>query len=140
MKIYKPLVDTSYWCIFGVCLSAVAVLIAVSVPEPLTFIITAPTALFVIYFLISPLFGYVELREDTLFIKYGFVMKREIPYAKIRGVARGHGIYSESMLSLKTALDHINIKYNSFDITCVSVVNLDDLALEITERAAHSGQ
>ena len=39
-------------------------------------------------------------------------------------------------MSLKNALDHINIKYNKFDITTVSVVDNDDLIRKIEVQRA----
>ena len=81
-----------------------------------------PADLFVLYFIISPLFGYVELREDSLFIKFGFFMNREIPYPKIRGTSFEHKFYSDSMLSLKNSADHVNIKYNTFDIKSTRMI------------------
>lgn len=35
------------------------------------------------------------------------------------------------MLSLKNSLDHINIKYNTFDITSVSVIGNAELIAEL---------
>jgi hypothetical protein len=105
-----------------------------SVLAPVTFFITIPLDLFVFYFLFSPLFGYVELREETLFIKFGFFLKREIPYAKIRAFSKERKLYSDSMLSLKNSVDHINIKYNTFDIISVSVVDNDSFVSEATAR------
>ena len=96
--------------------------------------IMIPTTLMVIYFLVAPLFGYVELREDGLFIKYGFFMKKEIPYERIRSVEKDRRWYSESMMSLKSALEHVNIKYNSFDVTTVSVEDNDGFIRELNNR------
>ena len=90
--------------------------------------------LFTAYFIISPCFGYVELRETELFIKFGFFMKRQIPYGRIRGIEKKRGAIADSMLSLKNALDHINIKYNSFDVASVSVKREDMLIEEIKAR------
>ena len=39
------------------------------------------------------------------------------------------------MMSLKNALEHVNIKYNAFDVTTVSVVGNRDLIKEINERS-----
>ena len=124
-----------YFIIFiptALLLIAVTVLSAFS---PTALIITVPVDLFVLYFFISPLFGYVELREGSLFIKYGFFLKKEIPYAKIRGAVKGRKFYSESMMSLKNSFEHVNVKYNSFDVTTVSVVENDAF---ISEFQYHS--
>ena len=124
---FKPLVDKMYWMISiptGVLMLTITVLSAFA---PLSLLVTVPTDLFVLYFLISPLFGYVELREETVFIKFGFILKREIPYSKIRGTEKAKKFYSDSMLSLKNSLEHVNIKFNTFDIFSVSVVGNDEL-------------
>ena len=89
---------------------------------------------FTLYFLVSPLVGYVELRPDTMFIKYGFILKREIPYAKIREIKKERKLYSESMLSLKNAIEHVNIKYNNFDVTTVSVKDNDKFIIDLNAR------
>ena len=64
------------------------------------------------------------------------LLKKEIPYHKIRAIEKERGIYCNSIMSLKNALDHINIKYNKFDITTVSVVDNDDLIRKIEARRA----
>ena len=104
--------------------------------EPVILWGVLPADLFVAYFLISPLFGYVELRQDTVFVKFGFILKREIPYKSIRGVSRERKFYSDSMLALKNSLEHINIKYNSFDMVSVSVVNNELLTERLEARRA----
>ena len=91
-------------------------------------------AAFVLYFFVSPLFGYVELRENSMLIKYGFILKKEIPYSKIRSVTKARKFYSDSMMSLKNSFDHVNIKYNTFDVTCVSVVDNDSFINELSKR------
>ena len=40
--------------------------------------------LFTFYFLITSLFGYVQLKENSLFIKFGLILNKEIPYDKIK--------------------------------------------------------
>ena len=134
-KRFKPLVDRLFliiWIptsllIFGVTVFACF--------EPTALFIVIPIDAFVFYFLLSPLFGYLELRESTLFIKYGFILKKEIPYERIRGVNKERKFYSETMLSLKCAFEHVNVKYNSFDVTAVSVIGNDDFISELRERA-----
>ena len=131
---FKPLIGKLFWIIFiPTCLLLLAVTV-VAVFEPLALVLTLFVDIFTLYFLISPLFGYVELREETLFVKFGFFMKREIPYSKIRGVSRERKFYSDSMLSLKNSFEHVNIKYNSFDMLSVSVVGNDELVREIQVR------
>ena len=133
-KRYKPKVDK----LFHICwIPTSLVLISVTVMGafyPLALIFLIPTDLFTAYFLISALVGYVELREDEVFIKFGFIMKRSIPYSKIRGTALERKFYADSMLSIKNAFEHVNIKYNSFDIVSLSVDDNADLIREIEAR------
>ena len=37
-------------------------------------------------------------------------------------------------MDLKNAIEHINIKYNKFDMVTVSVVENDDFVLELNKR------
>ena len=74
----------------------------------------------------------VSLR--ALRLRFGFFMKREIPYSKIRGVEKVRRFYSDSMLSLKNSFDHLNIKYNTFDIISISVVGSEDFVSELSLR------
>ena len=117
----KPKIDKLFHCIWiptTLLLIGATVLAAF---DTLALLIVIPVDLIVVYFIITPLFGYVELREDTLFIRFGFFMTREIPYKRIRGAVIARKFYSDSMLSLKNSFDHVNIKYNTFDILSVSV-------------------
>lgn len=102
--------------------------------DAVTLFFTVPVTLFVFYFLITPVFGYAELRESALFVKFGFFLAREIPYEKIRGVQKARKFYSDSMLSLKNSLDHVNVKYNKFDILSVSVTDNEDFMAELEKR------
>lgn len=134
-KTYKPKIDKLFWSLFiptnAVC---IAILIIPSFLEPQVLFITVPIFLFVNYFFTSALFGYVELRDKELFIKYGFFIKKEIPYDKIRSLERCRKFYSHSMLSLKNSYDHIDIKYNFYDVTTVSVKEQDAFVIELEER------
>lgn len=133
-KRFKPMTDKMF---FGILIPTLVLLVgctALAFPAPSALFVILPTDLFVIYFLLSPLFGYVEVRDDTVFIKLGFFMKREIPYAKIRGTSVERKFYADSMLSLKTALSHVNIKYNTFDVISVSVCDADELIRELEKR------
>ena len=130
-KRFKPLFDKLFFIIW---IPTSILMIAVTVISsffPITLLILISVDLFVFYFLFSSLFGYVELRKNTLFIKFGFILKREIPYSKIRGVAKERKIYSESMLALKNALEHVNIKYNKYDVITVSVKENDEFIKEL---------
>lgn len=133
-KKFRPKLDKTFSIIL-ICTTALMLAATVlSVLAPVTFFITIPLDLFVFYFLFSPLFGYVELREESLFIKFGFFIKREIPYAKIRAFSKERKLYSDSMLSLKNSLDHVNIKYNVFDVISVSVKDNDLFIAEAEAR------
>ena len=123
-----------FWIILIPTLVLLAIATVVSYFGPLALLITIPIDLFTVYFLITPLFGYVELRENTVFIKYGIIMKKEIPYNTIRAVTKERKIYSDGLVSLKCSLDHVNIKYNSFDVTSVSVVDNDDFIKSLEEK------
>lgn len=135
-RVFKPRVDHLYFIILIPTLIIILGATALAFFAPTALFITVPVDLFVLYFFISPLFGRVELREESVYIKYGFIMSREIPYAKIRAVEKERKPYSETMMSLKSAMEHVNIKYNSFDVTCVSVVENDELIEELSSRMA----
>ena len=118
---FKPKIDKFYISIIISTILLLAGGTALAAFEPIALLIMIPTDALTVYFLFPPFFGYAELRENTLFIKFGFFIKREIPYAKIRSVEKAKKFISESMLSLKCAVEHINIRYGVFDIVTVSV-------------------
>lgn len=133
-KRYKPLVDGLFFAIWiptAVLMIAATVIAAF---QPLVLFIMIPTDIFTFYFLVSSLVGYVELREESLFIKFGFIIKRDIPYSKIREISKERKFYSETMLSLKNSMEHVNIKYNKFDVVCVSVEGNDEFMDELRLR------
>ena len=140
MKKYKALVDKLYFLFLVPTLILIAAMsvIACLSPAPLPIIITVAVDLTVIYLLISPLFGYAQIRENSLLIKYGLIIKKEIPYSKIRGAAKERKFYSDSMLSLKNAFEHINIRYNAFDVTTVSVIDNDEFLEELNHKVKRS--
>lgn len=134
-KKYKPKVDKLFYLVMiPTMIIVLAPVIICGILVPTTLFITVPILLFTTYFLITTLFGYVELQESSLFIKYGFIMSKEIPYDKIRGVEKERSIISTSTLSIKNALDHVNIKYNKFDVTTVSIDDNDDFINELNKR------
>ena len=133
-KRYLPLIDKLFFIVSIPTLILVEAGVAISVYSIPALLIMCAVALFVLYVLISPLFGYVELGESSLVIKYGFFLKKEIPYTSIRDITRERKFYSDSMLSLKNSLDHVNIKYNKFDVTSVSVKNNDEFIAELKKR------
>lgn len=133
-KKFKPLFDRLYLWIIIPTAAILAATTVLGAFHYVTLFFIIPVDLLVLYFLISPAFGYVELRKETLIIKYGFFLKKEIPYNKIRKAEKDRKFYSESMTSLKCALEHVNIKYNKYDVTTVSVIGNDDLVFELEKR------
>ena len=136
MKRYKPLLDKSY---LAIVISALVLIIGATLlvclyPAIPAIVIIGAVDASVLYFLVSPLFGYVEPRGSSLHIRYGLILKKDIPYSSIRSVTKERRLYTDSMLSLKNALEHVNIRYNSFDVTAVSVVGNDELISEIKAR------
>ena len=130
------MVDKFYvWIIVLTSLFLVAVTVLAAALAVALFVIV-PVDLITVYFLVTSLFGYVELRETGVFIKFGFFMKREIPYSSIRGLTKERKLYSDSMTSLKHSIEHVNIKYASFDMVSVSVITNDGLIDEINKRIA----
>ena len=135
MKRYRPLIDKLYYVTATVALAIVFLpSLILSFMEPYTILIMLPIFLLTAYFFVSALHAYVELRESGLFIKYGFILKREIPYDKIRSVEKERRVISTSTLSIKNALDHINIKYGTFDVTTVSLKDSEDFLIKLNER------
>ena len=127
-KTFKPLVDKVYLSLFAFTLGVMlALTVLLALKAPISLISLVPIDLLVLYLVVSPFFGYVKLGEDRLYIRFGIILKREIPYDKIRSAEKVRKFYSDSMLSLKTAMEHVNIRYNSFDIVSVSVVGSDSL-------------
>ena len=131
---FKPQIDRLFWFIWIPTVILLAVGTVIAYTSAVALLIMLATDIFTLYFLISPLFGYVELREQTVYIKFGFFISREIEYSSIRTVNIERKWYSESMLSLKCAYEHVNIKYNSFDVVTVSVESNADLAAELDRR------
>lgn len=135
-KTFKPKIDKLFYFIFVPTASVLLAATVIAAFEPVSLAIIIPVDLFSFYFLLSPLFGYVELREDELFIKFGFFQKSNIPYKKIRSLEKERKFICDSMLSLKNAMEHVNIRYNTFDLVTVSVKDNDELIRELEERMA----
>ena len=133
-KRFLPLVDRLYWFIWVPTLLILIVGTVLSACSLIALLILIATDIFTLYFLVSPLFGYVELREKTVYIKFGFIISREIEYTRIRKVETERKFYSESMTSLKCAFEHVNIKYNRFEVVTVSVKNNSALVAELEAR------
>lgn len=133
-KRFKPKIGKMFYIIWIPTVLFLAVCTWLSFASPLGFAIILATDLFTLYFLITSLFGYVELREETFFVKFGLLTQMEIPYTSIRDVCKERRFYSDSMMSLKYTLEHVNIKYNRFDLVSVSVVENDELIHDLAER------
>lgn len=133
---FKPLFDITYKSIWISLSVLMALFTAIAALEPTALFVMIPTDLFVLYFLLSPLFGYVELREEVVFIRFGLILMREIPYRKIRGITKERKFYSDSMLALKNAMEHVNIKYNTFDVMSISIVESEAFLQELEKRIA----
>ena len=133
-KRYKPLIGKMFWVIWIPTLIFLAVVTIMSAAYISALLIMLATDIFTVYFLVSSLVGYVELREESVFVKLGFFTTREIPYNKIRDVSKEHKLYADSMVSLKNSLDHVNIKYNRFDVLSVSVTDNDELIDMIKQK------
>ena len=133
-KTYKPKIGKMFYAIWIPTVIFLIAMTFVSLAFPIALVILLLTDALTLYFLLTSLFGYVELREDTLFVKFGFVAKVQIPYSKIREVTKERKLYADSIMSLKNSLEHVNIKYNRFDVVSVSVVDNEDLMNEIEKR------
>ena len=135
---YKPKFDKLFYIPISIALALMLGATALSIVYYTFFGLAVMILcdLFVLYFFISAFVGYVELREGAVFIKIGFFLKKEIPYNKIRRVEKCRKIYSESIVSLKNALEHIDVWYNTYDVVSISVVDNDALIAEIEKRRA----
>ena len=136
-KRYRPLFDKLYWSISIPTALLVLIPTAVlAVLSPETLFLMIPLSVFVLYFFVTPFFGYAELRESSLFIKFGIFLRKEIPYHKIREIKKERKFYSDSMTSLKNAFEHINVKYNAFDVTSVSLEDNEEFIRELKKRCS----
>ena len=133
-KRYKPALDKLFWIIWIITSILVLVPTILSVKYIFVFILMICVDMFTYYFMVSSLVGYVELREETLYVKFGFILKKEIPYKKIKEIEKERKIMSYSIYSIKNAIEHINIKYNKYEMITVSVVGNDDLIKELEKR------
>lgn len=134
MKRYNVAIDKLFFIIWIPVSILMISLTILSFTEVLAFILLILLDLFVFYFLFSSLSGYVEIHDNYLYIKFGFIIKRKIEYKDIRDVIKERKVYSTSYLSLKNALEHIVIKYNKYDDVTVSVKENDDLINELKKR------
>ena len=135
-KRYKPRFDRLF---YGIAIFTAVVMLGCLIPSfygggAFAIAVTLGSLILCGYFLVSPCFGYAELREETLFIKFGFFLSREIPYEKIYAVEKKHMMVADSMLSLKNAMDHLNVKYNRFDLVSLSLQNEEDFIETLCDR------
>ena len=136
-KRYKPKFDKYYgFIIIPTSVLLLGVTVGISIPYPPALFFMIPTCLLCAYFFATPFFGYVELSESAVFVRFGFFATLEIPYSGIRCVEKVRKFYADSIMSLKMSVDHVNIKHGRFDITSVSVNDNDDLVAEIERRTA----
>ena len=130
----RPKIGKMFYIIWIPTVAFLSVMTLISAVELFAFLIMLATDIFTLYFLFTSLVGYVEFDEKILFVKFGFFLKREIPYAKIRSVDLERKFYADSMLSIKNTMEHVNIRYNRFDVISVSVVDNDRLINELKRR------
>ena len=133
-KKFKPKIGRMFYVIWVPTVIFLITMTAVSFVAPLAFVILLLTDALTLYFLLTSLFGYVELRDDSVFVKFGFIATVQIPYSRIREVTKVRKLYADSIMSLKNSLEHVNIRYNRFDVVSVSVVDNDGLMNEIEKR------
>ena len=135
-KRYRPKIDILFWMITAV---ANVILLAMLIVG-FVFDVTVPTLLFVNYLIVSLLFGYVELGDDAMFIKFSLLLKRRVPYSQIRTLTIDRRRYSESMLSIKNSIEHVNVRYNRFDVVTVSVRDNEAFVEAVKERMGSGAQ
>lgn len=131
---FKPKFDKLYWLSLSLCAVYMIVMTAISVGSRPMMIITGSVNLVLLWVLVAPWFGYVELREDVIWIRFGFFLKREVAYASIKRMQKVRHWYSESMIALKNAMEHVDIRYNACDVVSVSVTDNDALIEAIEQR------
>ena len=136
IKRYKPRFDRLF---YGIAIFTAAVVLGALIPSfygsgVWGIAVAAGTLLLCGYFLVSPCFGYAELREGMLFVKFGFFLSREIPYEKIYAIEKKHTMIADSILSLKNAMDHLNVKYNRFELVSLSLRDEEDFIESLCER------
>ena len=131
---FKPLIGKMFWLIWLPTIALMTVATAISVSATAALIILIAVDILVVYFFLTSLVGYAELRENTLFVKLGFILKREIPYEKITRITKDRKLYTDSLLSIKNSMEHVTIRYNRFDVVCVSVVTNDRFIEELNAR------
>lgn len=137
---FKPHVDKYFYIpiIFVLILFIAPFLVAIVCRQIDQIIVTSLLFVVISVLLISPLFGYVKIENDYIFIKYGLFFRRKILYTNIVEITKEHKYYATSLISHKTSLDHVFIKYNNYSDTCVSVKDMDVFIALIEEKRLFS--
>lgn len=90
--------------------------------------------------ILSQAFAYAKLEKDYLYIKFGLILNKKIHYNKIRSLEKQHQWYSYSFISQKSSLDHVLIKYNEYDDTCISIKEIDTFIICVNDKRKREGQ
>ena len=133
-KKYRSSFDKIFYIPWLIVFIVLVPITIISFEELIPGLIMLGTDTFTFYFLFSSLVAYVEFKDEVLFIKFGFFLKKEIPYSKIRDVVKERKFYSVSMMAIKNSLNHLNIKYNKFDIVTVSLKDEEEFIYELKRR------
>ncbi|MGM9969290.1 MAG: PH domain-containing protein [Anaeroplasma sp.] len=139
MKRYKPKIDKLFYILLIIVNTLLLAILLIPILvfnsfEGLPF--TIIVVLFVDYLLLSSIFGYVEIKENLICIKYGLILKKEIPFNKIKKLEIKRKWYSDSLLALKNSIEHVDITFNSYDKTCVSVKDNYAFVEEVKKKLA----
>lgn len=137
---FKPLVDKYFYTpiILVLILFIAPIMVGIVCKQIDQIIITSLLFIVIGVLLISPLFGYVKIEDDHIFIKYGLFFKRKIFYTNITEITKERKFYATSLISHKTALDHVFIKYNKYDDTCISIKNMDVFIALVEEKRLYA--
>lgn len=133
-KKYRSSFDKIFYIPWLIVFIVLVPITIISFEELIPGLIMLGTDIFTFYFLFSSLVAYVEFKDEVLFIKFGFFLKKEIPYSNIRDVVKERKFYSVSMMAIKNSLNHLNIKYNKFDIVTVSLKDEEEFIYELKRR------
>ena len=135
-KRYKPIKRTMYYLIRVPLLVAMAVATAISSTEPIALLIMLPTDALVVYFLLSELMAYAELQDEGVFIRFGFFAKQFIPYDSVYGCEKVEKWYADSTntFAIKTAVEHINLKYDKWRTLSLSIEDADGFMMALETK------
>ena len=137
---FKPYIDKYFYVpiIFVLILFIAPITVGIICRQADQIIVTSVLFVVIGVLLTSPLFGYVKIEEDHIFIKYGLFYKRKILYTSIKEISKEHKYYATSLFSHKTSLDHVFIKFDEANDTCVSVKNMDVFIALVEEKRLYS--